>query len=302
MAKMPVSQKYKYKYKSKQPKQSKEDHLSKNEKKEVKQIVAGKPEVKYFSSANTNYNLSVFPGCTTPLATAGSSFGTSFGGFLSMLAQCPAGTGPNERIGLKITPVKARTTWTFSLLNPGVNGGAGISGPQNFVVNLYVVEPKGFNNVNTISQIPAGEFLLEGNGNLQDPNVTNNVDQVKMLQIVNNLPVNRNLYKVKMHKKFHISKGAGNQNLSTYTGTTVGEFSQTNAPQDNSIQTITYEWVPPKFKYNLATDIFPNNHNPLFLVWATTVDGAVFPTDNAQTNATGMLKYGYRNEYWYTDN
>lgn len=287
---------------SKQSKSKGKDHLSKTEKQEVKKIVNGKPELKYFSSANTNYNLSVFPGCSTPLATTTSSFSTSFGGFISLLAQCPAGTGPNERIGLKITPVKARTTWTFSLLNPGVNGGAGISGPQNLVVHLYVVEPKGYNNINTVASIPSGEFLLQGNGLCQDPNVSANTDQVKMLQIVNNLPVNRNLYKVKMHKKFHISKGAGNQNLKPYTGSTIGEFSQTNAPTDNSIQTITYEWVPPKFKYNLPTDTLPNNHNPLFLVWATTVDGAVFPTNNGGTGPDiGMLTYGYRNEYWFTD-
>jgi len=157
--------------------------------------------------------------------------------------------------------------------------------------------------VATVANIPPNAFLLQGNGNTQDPFVTNNTDQVKMLQIVNRLPVNKNLYKVRMHKKFHISKNGGNQNLSAFTGATVYEFQCQNTPQDNSIQTITYDWVPPKFKYNDPTSIFPNNHNPLFLVWATPVDGARFPTNNGSSGFPdiGMLTYGYRNEYWYTD-
>jgi len=291
------------KMKSSKAKMSRKDHLSKTEKKEVKQIIAGKPEVKYFASSLNNYNLNVFPGATTPLATTTSSFGTSQGGFISLLAQCPAGTGPNERIGLKITPVKARTTWTFSLREPGNQGGAGLSPPQNYVVHLYVVEPKGYNNINTVSSIPAGEFLLQGNGLCTDPVVTNNTDQTRMLQIINNLKVNRNLYKVKMHKKFHISKNGGIQNLKPYTGSIIGSDATAtpNLNPDSSIQTITYDWVPPKFKYNLPTDTLPNNHNPLFLVWATTVDGSPFPDNGAGANAVGMLTYGYINEYWFTD-
>lgn len=296
MARKPVSQSKKSKSKSKF---NSKDHLSKTEKKEVKEIINGKPEVKYFTSGNNNYNLSVFPGAQTPLASGG-PFSTATGGFLSLLAQCPAGTGPNERIGLRITPVKAKCTWTFSLVNPGTNGGSGISGPQNFIVNLYVVEPKGYNNITTIASIPPGEFLLNGNGTCSDPNVPSNLDQTKMLQVINNLPVNKNLYKVKMHKKFHISKNAGNQNLNPYT--TTPEYGNQNTPQDNSVQTVTFEWKPPKFKYNLPTDTLPNNHNPLFLVWATPVDGARFPTNNGGTGPDiGMLTYGYRIEYWFTD-
>ena len=82
-----------------------------------------------------------------------------------MLPQLAQGNEDNERIGLSIDPVYARTVFTFFF--NGTSSAA--SWTQDKIVNLLILKVKGHDSTAGLPSTPAGALLRIGNSQFTDP-------------------------------------------------------------------------------------------------------------------------------------
>lgn len=189
--------------------------------------------------------------------------------FFRLLPSINQGDADNERVGLSIDPIFARTTFTYFF--NGTSSAA--SWTQDKIVNLVIVKAKGHDSFSGALSIPPGEFLRIGNTQYQDPTYPPGGGEVDMLTYVNHYPVNLNAYEVLHHHTFRLRKGTGNQNSAP--SATLGEIAPTGVPASEDLHTFRFKWNPPKLKYsgNLSTQ--PNSHYPMALTWMTNADASV---------------------------
>lgn len=206
--------------------------------------------------------------------------------FYRMLPAITQGDSDNQRVGLAIDPIYAKTTFTYFF--NGTSSAA--SWTQDKIVNLVIVKAKGHDSFSGVLSIPAGEFLRIGNSNYQDPVYPPGGGEVDMLTYVNHYPVNLNQYEVLHHHTFRLRKGTGNQNSAP--SATLGEIAPTGVPASEDLHTFTYKWNPPKLRYsgNLAT--FPNSHYPMALTWMTNADAS--PATGAIVNVASWSQMYFK--------
>jgi len=184
---------------------------------------------------------------------------------LPVLAQ---GDNDSNRIGLKVQPVSARTVFTFFF--NGTSSAA--SWTQDKIVNLVIVKVKGHDSQAAIASTPGAAFLRKGDSTYVDPVYPAGGGEVDMLQQINHLPVNTNLYTVLKHYRFRLRKGTGNQNSAP--SMTLGEIAPSGVPASEDLHTIIYNWKPPTLKYTGNLQTFPDAHAPQFLCWMTNADAS----------------------------
>jgi len=183
-------------------------------------------------------------------------------GLFNCLTPVGQGVGDYQRIGEKISPVKACVDFTFNWTNDQSNN-------QDVVVNLWIVIAKGANSRVALPNVPIGQFLQVGNGTNRDPDDPN---QPLMLSQVNHMPLNRDQYTQLKHYRFRMRRGTGaqaNQGPATIvapTGVAAGE--------DQKF--IRYSWKPPALKYNTNADQFPTSHYPVYGYYVTNADGSAY--------------------------
>jgi len=183
-------------------------------------------------------------------------------GMFNCLTPVTQGVGDFQRIGEKITPVKAAIDFSFNWTNEQSNN-------QDVVVNLWVVLAKGANSRIALPTVPIGQFLNVGNGTNRDPDDGN---QPLMLNQVNHMPLNKDQWTQLRHYRFRMRRGTGaqaNQGPATIvapTGTTANEDQRY----------IRYSWKPPTLKYNTNADAFPTSHYPVYGYYVTNADGSAY--------------------------
>lgn len=183
-------------------------------------------------------------------------------GLFNCLTPVTQGTGDHQRIGEKISPVKAAVDFTFQWTNDQSNN-------QDVIVNLWVVKAKGADSRVALPSVPIGQFLQVGNGTNRDPDDAN---QSLMLSQVQHMPLNRDQWAQCKHYRFRMRRGTGaqaNQGPATIVAPT-----GVTAKEDFRI--IRYTWKPPQLKYNTAADAFPTSHYPVYGYYVTNADGSAY--------------------------
>lgn len=203
-----------------------------------------------------------------------------------MLPQVAQGQEDNERIGLSIDPVYARTVFTFFF--NGTSSAA--SWTQDKIVNLLILKVKGHDSTAGLPSTPTGALLRIGNSQFTDPVYPAGGGEVDMMTHVNHYPVNRNLYEVMKHHKFRLRKGTGNQNSAP--SATLGEIAPTGVPASEDCHTFVYKWTPPKLRYTGNLQVLPDKHNPVFIAWMTNADAS--PATGAIVNYAAFTQMYYK--------
>lgn len=232
--------------------------------KKVLAVVNRKSETKYTSSIPS-------------LAVAIGSAVNTPAGFTGLLPPISQGTGESQRIGDRVQPTFARSTFTYYLSNT----------PNMFdvTVHLVIVMVKGAGSAATVAAVPAGSLLKVGTGVNADPNDPN---QTNMLSLVNHYPINTDQYTLCKWYKRRFAKGSGAINGAPGGGTEAGQIANTQ-----SHQVIKYRWKPPTLKYDAAAASLPQNHYPVFVTWATANDGSALQGT--------ILNYSCRSEIYFKD-
>jgi hypothetical protein len=231
--------------------------------KRVLAVVNRKSETKYTSSIPS-------------LAVAISSAVNTPAGFTGLLPPISQGTGESQRIGDRVQPTFARSTFTFYLSNT----------PNMFDVTLHlvIVMVKGAGSAAAVGAVPAGSLLKVGTGVNADPNDPN---QTNMLSLVNHYPINTDQYTLCKWYKRRFAKGPGAINGAP-AAAEAGQIANTA-----SQQVIKYKWKPPTLKYDAAAASLPQNHYPVFVTWATANDGSALQGT--------VLNYSCRSEIYFKD-
>jgi len=172
------------------------------------------------------------------------------------------GDGGHQRIGDKITPVRAAIDFSFNWTNENSNN-------QDVIVNLWIVMAKGANSRVALPSVPVGKFLQVGDGTNRDPDDPN---QPLMLNQINHMPLNKDQYTGLKHYRFRMRRGVGaqaNQGPATI-------IAPTGVLAREDQRYIRYSWKPPTLKYNAAADTFPTSHYPVYGYWVTNADGSAY--------------------------
>lgn len=188
-----------------------------------------------------------------------------------------------QRIGEKIMPVHARCDITVHFQS---TPSGGPNGPcSDIEVHCLVLAVKGARNVAAVTQTPASTLLKNGSGGNFDP-LVGSVSQAAFLEDVNHCPVNTEQFTVLRRFKHRFAKGDYDIN---------GAASGTGNAQKSVFSpshTFRYSWKPPILDYNSNLDTFPTNHYPVYVLWATALDGGSYG---------GNIYYGARTEMLYKD-
>lgn len=231
--------------------------------KKVLAVVNRKEETKYTSSIPA-FAVAISSAVSTPV------------NFVGLLPPIPQGTAESQRIGDRVSPIFARSTFTYYLSNT----------PNMFDVtmNLVIVMVKGAGSQPAVASVPAGSLLKVGTGVNADPNDPN---QTNMLSLVNHYPINTDQYTLCKWYKRRFAKGPGAINGAP-AAAEAGQIANTL-----SQQVIKYKWKPPTLKYDSAAANLPQNHYPVFVTWATANDGSALQGT--------ILNYSCRSEIYFKD-
>jgi len=195
------------------------------------------------------------------------------------LMEVGQGLGDFQRIGDNITPMRARTTFTYWFnCNQSAN-----SHTQDVVVHLLILTAKGFDSSSAQAQIPLNRLLRNGAGGFVDPNGSQQSNLINR----NFMPINTDLYTVHKKIQFRMRKGPGAPNSAG------GAIAPTGVPHAEDFKVINYTWKPPKLGYNTNGASLPEKHNPLYITWFTNVDGTA--------NDSNLIWHGVRREIFYKD-
>jgi len=235
--------------------------------KKVLKVINRKEETKYVAQNILSPAVAVPAAQTTPLNLAR---------VLPFLTQ---GAGDFQRIGDKISPMKACTYWT-------VFPDPQLTGLYDITLNLVIVRVKGAATDVAVAATPGTDFLRVGNGGTTDPNDPN---QETMLTNINRYPVNTERYTVLKHFKRRFCKGANSINGPVGAGTN-------NSPPTGGpaapLHVFKYSWKPPALLYDNAAATLPTNHYPVYLIWATNNDASGFASP---------VKFAVRSEMYFKD-
>jgi len=233
----------------------------------VKQVLKSAEETKYVAQNILSPAIAVPAAQTTPV---------NFARIMPFLTQ---GVGDFQRIGDKVTPVRACTYWTV-FPDPAVTA------LYDITLNLVVVKVKGASTDVAVAAIPGTDFLRVGNGGNTDPNDPN---QETMLTDINRYPVNTERYTVLKHFKHRFCKGPNS--IQGPVGAGVNNAPPTGGPA-SPIKVFKYSWVPPRLLYDNAAATLPTNHYPVYLIWATANDAS---------GVAAHVKFAVRSEMYYKD-
>lgn len=235
--------------------------------KKVMNVVNRRQETKYVAETVT-----IVPG--GPSSTQIPSTQVTPGNLQRMIPNLTQGVDDHQRIGDSVVPTRCNAAWTV-FLNDFTTDVIDVT------LNIVIVTVKGSGNQAALANTPVGQFLRMGNGNNTDPT---GFTPIQMLTEVNRYPVNSDTYTLKKWIKRRFCKGAG-----PVQGVGAGNTSPTAG---QGAMVIRHTWKPPKLKYSNAADTQPNNHYPVYLIWATS---------NNATALTGDLAYNLRAEMFYKD-
>jgi len=182
--------------------------------------------------------------------------------FDRLLSRLTQGTGENQRIGDRVTPVKAIANFQFWFPSTNANN-------QNAIVNLWIVTAKGASTLAALNTVPVGSFLKVGDGTNTDPD---DPDQTLMISRYQQYPLNTDQYTLLKHYKFTMRKGIGQQ-ANQNTG---NEVTPCGVPNSEQYRQIRFTWMPPELKYEDNQSSMPTNHYPVALVYATNADGSAY--------------------------
>lgn len=202
-----------------------------------------------------------------------------------LLPNVQQGTDDAQRIGNKISPVKARSHFTFYFQSSNSQA----NWVNDIEVNFIIVKAKGYDSDSARLSIPPDSLLKNGAGGVEDPSAANVGNQQTALVRKNMFPVNTDLYTVLLRKTFVMRKGPGNQN----TAPAGGEIAPTGVLAHEDCYKFTYDWVPPTLEYNKQLDLLPQAHNPLAICWCTSCDTAA-----AQS---GALEWAISSDLYFKD-
>lgn len=247
--------------------------LTKNQKKAVVAIVRGQGETKYVVSDTLGQlNLQPVPYQINSPA--------SFYNPVPLLKQ---GTQSNQRIGQKITQVRGRTHFLFSI---NQNMAASI----NWEVKLFMLTNKQAKSWNAIqNSVDANTLLDVGNQTTTDWVLpTYNVVQLS------NMPLSHEDWKGKT-RTFRLAKNSGLMNADTATPPP----SPNGSTYPQSVR-FTWNWKHNTFLYDddSALDGLPTNYAPVWVAVGYPVDGYDITADGAIKTPIVMT---VRNEMYYKD-
>lgn len=223
--------------------------------------------------------------------TLGIATSYASGNLHEMVPQVTQGVGEHQRIGDRITPVRAKVHFTFWMRNSLSHN---VDVPCNVEIILMCLKVKGASNQTALTNFPAGTLLRTGNGNNNDPTGS----ATNILQVNNVQPVNPDNFTLLRKYRIRLIKNFGVQNWAD-TSPPVSEATEAspNISSSHSIVKRTFSWKPPTLKYDNGTSTLPTNHYPIWLAWATTSDGSALPAD-----ANGNLcQVGVRYEMYFRD-
>jgi len=195
------------------------------------------------------------------------------------------GTNMDQRVGQKITAVKARSHFTFYFQSSSSNA----NWVNDLEVNLLILRAKGYDSDLARPTIPTESLLKNGQGGVEDPSLISVGNQQTALVRKNMFPVNNDLYTTLLRKTFVMRKGPGNQN----TAPAGGEIAPTGVPAYEDCYKFTFDWVPPTLEYNKNLDVLPQAHNPVAICWCTSRDAA--------GNQSGALEWSISSDLYFKD-
>lgn len=240
------------------------------QKKEVKQLIKAPVETKYagfyyFGSAP------VLSAVNTP---------TDCRPFLAPVLQGPQ---DNQRIGDDISPVRAVGYWNY-WFNSDLT-----TSSVDCMVHLLVLMSKVSAGVQTFPSLSSNTLLQTGAGTYYDPD---GPDQVQMATSINKSPVNTKNWLVIARRSFRMTKNLGQQNAEATIPASNGQTSSSSKQI-----TISFTKGIKKLSYLNPIDTQPSSHYPVFITWATTVDGRALPTGGGGP----VLRVGYKADLFYKD-
>lgn len=235
----------------------------------VMSVVNRRQETKYVAETIT-----IVPG--GPSSTQVPSSQVTPGNLQRLIPNLGQGVDDHQRIGDQVLPTRCNAYWTL-FLNDFTTDIIDVT------VNIVIVTVKGSGNQPALANIPVGQFLRTGTGANTDPT---GFTPVQFLTEVNRYPVNDDTYTLKKWIKRRFCKGAGPVQGAPPAGGPSGPVAGQGA------MVIKHSWKPPKLKYSEAANTQPNNHYPVYLIWATS---------NNATALTGDLAYNLRSELFFKD-
>lgn len=242
--------------------------LSKNQKKEVKILIAAPAERKYIGQTAVN-GTSVPNTLITPLAWG------------SCVPKMDQGPSPIQRIGNTVRNIVGRTQFSFAIDGAAVNS-------QNFYVRLFLVQSKKIKSYSLIPSLPTNELLDAGNNNTIDWNPALNTPAEMSM-----MPISNEHYTGK-YVTFRLNKNVG---------LPIQDATAGNSPNNGSLSSVTYtyKWKHSVFKYDDFTGggsaPLPTNYAPLFAYVAYTLDGTnIYGSSTVPVLATVRCEMSYTDE------
>jgi len=245
--------------------------LTKDQKAEVKKMITAPIETKYVGQYY-NGSYPVLSAVNTP---------TDCRAFLPSLVQ---GTAENQRIGDEISPVRVTGFWNYWFASDQTTSAV------DLVVHLLVLVSKVSPGFQTFSGLTGNTLLNTGVGLYTDPNAP---DQVQMATDINKMPLNSKNWHLIKRKTFRMTKNLGQQNAESTIPSSNGQYGQSS----RQIRISVTKGVK-KLSYLNPTDVQPQSLYPVYITWATTVDGRAVPTGGG---GAPVLRVGFRSDMYYKD-
>lgn len=192
----------------------------------------------------------------------------------------------NVREGDEIQPIKA-TIRGHIWFNPRLDDIPNQEYSKILFVKMYIVQAKAVKTAGNVGSLPAG-FLMNGTAN-----PVSWVSSAEDLQSF--YPVAKQNYTLLKSQTFKFVKNLG-KTVGDIT-TTVGTASNPNFDVDRKV--FSYTWKPPTLKYNVDTDLQPQNHFPMMFIVAYSPGYDLLNVANPYLDKA--LLYDFNTEMYFKD-
>jgi len=296
-------------------KKGKAAKLSKPLRRAIKKIVKGESETKYVATPGviiSSRPAGVMPGNVSltnvyldNTIIAGGAQQTG----INVIPALLQGTEQNQRVGVKVTPLRHKTTvqlWLNEEYMKQTSNAYSVSCSVDWTVKFYLVTAKTIKKADQFQNntATAATLLMRGDGSEQDWGAF--ASHGDLIQA--NYPVFKDNWNVHAIKYVRLTKGTGLQ--AGESGNTLGAgngvVSATNAENATGLKTVSFSYKLPKLHYTEAAgnaDVYPNNVAPiLFAVVYQTQglpNGALAPFPDAA--AQYPIGFNVWNEMSYKD-